>query len=261
MSEIINSISEQGDSQWLSEGLSERELFILGIADKFKNSIQQRLELSYKLTHLPDELLNDIKEFAEDRDLLRFVLEKINDHEFVSDVDEREGELLSYYIDRYPYLSYFKFEDFKLGASLNNYTDSVLPDLPIDLRSLMLGFCRGLKDFSGIEGCKKLQSLEMSFLESFTSLEGIQGCPNLKSLKFSMCDRFPTNLKGIEGCKNLESLSIQWCKSLRSLSGIQSCENLKSIHIDKKSRINLDPESKEILKQLEENPDVEVIYI
>ena len=39
------------------------------------------------------------------------------------------------------------------------------------------------------------------------------------------------------------------------------CLNLRMLEIDSGCQENLDPKSKEILKGLEENPDVEVVYI
>ena len=57
----------------------------------------------------------------------------------------------------------------------------------------------------------------------------------------------------------MNSLEISECP-LTSLRGIDLCTNLHEIEIDEFSQRNLDSESKEILKRLEENPDVEVVY-
>ena len=108
MSEIIKSSLDQVFSQ----GISERQLLIIRLVDEYIDSIQKRVEVSFKLNLLPDEFLNYIKDCSADRDLLRFVLENIDDDDFVSNVAYRKYKLLfKYYVKRYRDLSDFKFND------------------------------------------------------------------------------------------------------------------------------------------------------
>ena len=152
-----------------------------------------------------------------------------------------------------------------------------------NLEDLEIIRCESLTSLEVLEGCTNLQSLELSNCDALTSLKGVEklenllslniknlsclqdfnsitGCESLARLTIDSCSNLK-NLSGIKECKNLKKLRIQRCDSLTSLKGIEECESLQKIKIDEFSQSNLDPESKEILKRLEENPDVKVVYI
>lgn len=97
------------------------------------------------------------------------------------------------------------------------------------LENLIVTWCRGLVDVSGIQHCKNLLSASLVGC-TFTNVSAFAHCSLLRSLDLSGAEELK-NVNGLGNCRSLSSLRLHNCVSLVDLSGISTSTSLTTLNL------------------------------